>query len=69
MAFVISQNYKHMPTQEEVQMKNGMTAVLNDLAAIRAAFLALTAKLDIDTGVNSTNYASTLNPAALELEA
>lgn len=36
-----------------------------DLAAMRAAFVALTAKLDADAGVTDTDYAATLNPPAL----
>lgn len=38
----------------------------DDLTALRAAFVALTAKLDLDAGVTDVNYASTLNPAALK---
>ena len=37
----------------------------DDFAALRAAFVALTAKLDADTGVNDTDY-NTLDPAALK---
>jgi hypothetical protein len=36
-----------------------------DLAALRAAIVAITAKLDADGGVTDTNYAATTNPAAL----
>jgi hypothetical protein len=54
------------------------TAAQNDLAALRTSFVALTAKLDVltaklnaDAGVTDTNYATnfaaTLDPAALEL--
>ena len=35
-----------------------------DLETLRTAFLALTAKLDLDVGVTDANYASTLNPSA-----
>lgn len=35
----------------------------DDLAALRAAFVALTAKLDADVGVTDTDY-NTLDPAA-----
>lgn len=39
--------------------------VQQDLANLRAAYVALTAKLDADAGVTDTNYAATTNPAAL----
>lgn len=42
-------------------------ATLADLTELRTQFIALLAKLDSDTGVNSTNYASTLTPDALTL--
>lgn len=41
-------------------------AMLADLTALRAAVVAITAKLDADGGVTDTNYAATCNPAALE---
>lgn len=40
-------------------------ALLTDVTALRAAVLAITAKLDADAGVTDGNYASTCNPAAL----
>lgn len=43
-----------------------LNAVQTDLAALRAAVVAITAKLDADGGVTDTNYAATCNPAALE---
>lgn len=43
--------------------------VLADMTAIRGAVVALTAKLDADTGVTDANYASTWNPAALTVAA
>jgi hypothetical protein len=46
-----------------------LEAALADLTALRAAHLALTAKLDADGGVTDVNYASTTNPAALTLTA
>lgn len=42
-------------------------ATQDDLTALRAAFVALTAKLDLDAGVTDTNYASLTNPAVLQL--
>jgi len=56
-------------TQNNQNDINQLTAVLNDLTALRAAFVALTAKLDADAGVTDINYASTLDPAALETTA
>lgn len=44
-----------------------LEAVLADLTALRAAIVAITAKLDADAGVTDTNYAATTNPAALTL--
>ena len=39
--------------------------VADDFTAIRDAFVGLTAKLDADVGINDTDYASILDPAAL----
>lgn len=41
------------------------TDVLADLAALRAALVLVTAKLDLDVGVTDANYGSLCNPAAL----
>lgn len=38
----------------------------DDLAALRAAIVGITAKLDADAGVTDTNYAATQNPPALK---
>ncbi len=46
-----------------------LNAALADLTALRASFLLLTAKLDLDAGVTDVNYAATTNPAALTLVA
>lgn len=59
--------------QEDHATNKTMTDELNldgdrtfaDLTAIRAAVVAITAKLDADGGVTDTNYAATCNPAAL----
>lgn len=55
--------------REAAATRELLTAVLADLAATRAAFVALTAKLDADGGVTDVDYASTLDPAALQLRA
>lgn len=52
------------PNQLEVYKL--LTAVYTDLAALRAAVVAITAKLDLDATVTDTDYASTCNPAALQ---
>ncbi len=47
-------------------LATAMRDVADDLAAIRAAVVGITAKLDADAGVTDTNYASTLDPVALK---
>ena len=46
-----------------------LTALLADMTAMRAAIVAITAKLDADTGVNDTDFASSCDPAALTVTA
>ena len=45
--------------------KKVLSAVADDLAALRTSVTAITAKLDADGGVTDTNYAATCNPPAL----
>jgi len=70
MSVSIKQHFKHAPAQEQIEFKRVTNAVLTDLTALRAAFVALTAKMDADfadvTGA-SVDYASSVNPAALTL--
>lgn len=40
--------------------------IADDLTALRGAIVAITAKLDADSGVGDTNYAATLDPPALK---
>jgi hypothetical protein len=47
------------------QLLVDIAALRADAVANRAAVVALTAKLDADGGVTDTNYAATINPAAL----
>ena len=54
MSFSIKKNFKHIPVQEEVQMKAFSTALLTDSSGLRAAFVALTAKMDTDNGALNT---------------
>lgn len=42
-----------------------LDAMLADITALRTAIVGITAKLDADAGVTDTNYAATLDPAAL----
>lgn len=69
MSVSIKQHFKHSPTQESIELKRVLTAVLNDQAALKNAITGLTAKLDADAGVTDSNYAATLDPGALELTA
>lgn len=48
--------------------KRVMAAVADDLAALRASVVAVTAKLDADATVTDTNYAATCNPPALSVK-
>lgn len=57
----------HRPRIEETELRKLLEAALADLTALRAAVVAITAKLDADGGVTDTNYAATCNPAALTL--
>ncbi len=52
-------------TADAVQLYKALNALYTDVAALRAALVAVTAKLDADGGVTDTNYAATCNPAAL----
>jgi len=58
----IFEGVPHNPTALEQVLRD----MLTDLTALRAAIVAITAKLDADGGVTDTNYASTCDPAALE---
>lgn len=51
------------------ELKTDYTALLADVTAIRTALLALTAKLDLDGGVSGTDFAATVDPAALTASA
>ena len=70
MTTSIKQHFKNHPTQESIELKRMFAAVLVDMAAQRAAFVALTAKMDADfadVSNASTDYAATVDPAALTL--
>lgn len=40
--------------------------IVDDLTSLRAAIIAMNAKLDADAGVTDTNYGALTNPAALK---
>ena len=76
MTVSIKKHFSHAPTQEEIEFKRIMNAVLADNTATRTALTTLTAKLDTDftaqnIAVTSSqldeNYATTVDPAALTL--
>lgn len=50
---------------DDAGLQSVLEGIVDDLTAIRNAVTGLTAKLDADTGIEDTDYASTLNPAAL----
>jgi hypothetical protein len=52
-----------------LQEKAVLTGFVQDTTALRAALVALLAKLDADVGVTDTNYAALLTPAALNVVA
>jgi hypothetical protein len=59
------QHFDSVPDQKNLVAL--FNALQDDLTAIRASILLITAKLDADAGVTDTNYAATTNPAALTL--
>jgi hypothetical protein len=67
MSVSIKQHFKHAPTQESIEFKRVMSAVLADSAALRASIVAITAQLDADGGITDTDYAANNDPAALTL--
>ena len=64
MAVSIKKHFKFAGTQEEVELKRVITAVLDDMTALKAASAAFTAKLDADItagGATETDYAATVD--------
>ncbi len=68
MATSIKKQYTYSPSQEQIENRRILTSVLTDFATLRTSIEAITAKLDIDTGVNSTTYNQN-NPVAYDLTA
>lgn len=50
----------------DTNTKQVLAGMQEDLANLRAALVAVTAKLDLDATVTGVNYASTCNPPALK---
>jgi hypothetical protein len=66
MAESIAKRTNSMANHRDAEaMRKLLTTALADLTALRASFLLLTAKLDLDAGVTDANYAALTNPAAL----
>jgi hypothetical protein len=49
------------------EIRTDAIAAFADITALRAAVVAITAKLDADGGVTDTNYAATCDPAAVTM--
>ena len=56
MSVSIKKHFKHHPVQEEVELKRVFTAIVADIAALRAEVVAIAAQLDTDGGVTETDY-------------
>ncbi len=55
-----------MNDHQDRRAVHGTTAaLLADITALRAAIVAITAKLDADAGVTDADYATSCNPAGL----
>ena len=52
-----------------VELQKVLSSIQTDLANLRAAHVAMAAKLDADATVTDTNYGSLTNPAALNTTA
>ncbi len=65
MTVSIKEHFKHHTAQESIELKRLANARQDDLEAIHAAILGITAKLDADVGINDVDYAALHDPAAL----
>lgn len=65
----MARNVKLSAELLDTNTKAVLLAVQEDLANLRAAVAAVTAKLDLDATVTDINYASTCNPPALKTQA
>jgi hypothetical protein len=65
MAESVAKRTNSMANHRDAEaMRKVLGAVQTDLAALRASFVLLTAKLDADVGVTDTNYGALTNPVA-----
>jgi hypothetical protein len=65
MAESVAKRTNSMANHRDAEaMRKVLGAVQTDLAALRASFVLLTAKLDADAGVTDTNYGALTNPVA-----
>ena len=46
-------------------LRTQFNLLVDDVAALRASIVGITAKLDLDAGVTDTNYAALWDPAAM----
>jgi len=53
------------PIQNGKELQGVLSAILTDLAALRASVVGVTAQLDADAGVTDTTYAANNDPVAL----
>ena len=60
-----SARIRSIPPNQRSQNVSLSVGVQADLAALRAAIVAVTAKLNADGGVTDADYAATCDPAAL----
>ena len=65
MTGVVSERINASPDAEELRPL--FDALVDDLTALRAAIVAITAQLDADAGVTDTDYAANNDPAALTI--
>ena len=49
---------------DAANLRTEISAIVADLAALRAAILVITAQLDADAGVTDTDYAANADPVA-----
>ena len=66
----IKQEFPTFESGQQIELKRALSAAQADLAALRAAFVALTAKMDADfadVANASVDYATSVDPAALTL--
>ncbi len=68
MSISVKQQFTEFNSLQAVALKRTMGGVQQDLAALHGAVTGLTAKLDADSGVNDTDYAATLDPAAQQVQ-